>query len=44
MNSNEIDASGGPARSIPQRVTVWDLPTRLYHWLLVAFVASLVSP
>ena len=24
-----------------QRVRVWDLPTRLFHWLLVAAVAGL---
>jgi cytochrome b len=40
MNSNEIDPSGDPARSTPQRVKVWDLPTRLFHWLLVAFVGT----
>jgi cytochrome b len=40
MNSNESDPSGGPARGAPQRVMVWDLPTRLFHWLLVAFVGT----
>ncbi|EQD60922.1 cytochrome B561, partial [mine drainage metagenome] len=24
----------------PRRVLVWDLPTRLFHWLLVALVAG----
>lgn len=33
---------GGPAA--PRRIRVWDLPTRLFHWLLVAcIVGSLVS-
>lgn len=40
MNSNAIDPSGGPARPALQRVMVWDLPTRLFHWLLVAFVTT----
>jgi cytochrome b len=40
MISSEIDPPGDPARSAPQRVTVWDLPTRLFHWLLVAFVGT----
>jgi cytochrome b len=32
----------GPAA--PRRIRVWDLPTRLFHWLLVACIAgSLVS-
>ena len=32
----------GPA--VPRRIRVWDLPTRLFHWLLVAcIVGSLVS-
>lgn len=26
-----------------QRIRVWDLPTRLFHWLLVAAVASLFA-
>jgi cytochrome b len=30
-----IDASGGPL----ERVAVWDLPTRLFHWALVALIA-----
>lgn len=40
MNSNDNDTSGDPVHSVPRRVTVWDLPTRLFHWLLVAFVAT----
>ena len=40
MNSNEIDPSEGPARTALQRVTVWDFPTRVFHWLLVAFVGT----
>ncbi len=40
MNSNDIDPSGEPAHLTVQRVTVWDLPTRLFHWLLVAFVGT----
>jgi cytochrome b len=27
------------SRTAPQRVRVWDLPTRVFHWLLVACVA-----
>ena len=27
---------------MPHRIRVWDLPTRLFHWLLVFFVAALV--
>src|SRR3954470_6752084 len=27
---------------MPHRVRVWDLPTRLFHWLLVACVVLLV--
>jgi len=30
------------ADSRPRRVRVWDLPTRLFHWSLVASVAGLV--
>ena len=40
MNSNEIGPSEYPTPSALQRVTVWDLPTRLFHWLLVAFVGT----
>ncbi|MGW8187140.1 MAG: cytochrome b/b6 domain-containing protein [Desulfobacterales bacterium] len=40
MNSNEIDPSECAARTALQRVTVWDFPTRLVHWLLVAFVGT----
>ena len=40
MISSEIDSSGDPPRSDPRRVTVWDLPTRLFHWLLVGFVVT----
>lgn len=28
--------------NMPHRVRVWDLPTRLFHWLLVLFVIGLV--
>lgn len=27
---------------MPQRIRVWDLPTRLFHWSLVACIAALV--
>ena len=27
---------------MPHRVRVWDLPTRLFHWLLVACVVAQV--
>lgn len=37
---NDHAASGIPG---PHRVRVWDLPTRLFHWLLVACVAGLVA-
>ncbi len=33
---NPSDAPGGAQH----RVTVWDLPTRIFHWLLVALVAT----
>lgn len=33
-----------PTSAAPRRVRVWDLPTRLFHWLLVAcMVGSVVS-
>lgn len=28
--------------NMPHRVRVWDLPTRLFHWLLVLFIVGLV--
>ena len=28
---------------MPHRVRVWDLPTRLFHWLLAACVVLLVA-
>jgi cytochrome b len=40
MNTIDIDPPGDTARSASQRVVVWDLPTRLFHWLLVAFVGT----
>ena len=40
MNTIDIDPPGDTARSAPKRVMVWDLPTRLFHWLLVAFVGT----
>lgn len=40
MNTSAIDPPGGPAHCAPQRVKVWDLPTRLFHWLLVVFVIT----
>jgi cytochrome b len=33
--------SGNPMTEQPRRVvTIWDLPTRLFHWLVVALVAA----
>ena len=29
----------GRGGQVPRRVRIWDLPTRLFHWLLVALVA-----
>jgi cytochrome b len=39
VNHHENTEKGsGPA--YPHRICVWDLPTRLFHWLLVIFVAT----
>lgn len=34
------DPGTHPAKGPPRPVKVWDLPTRLFHWLLVAFVIT----
>lgn len=35
-------SSNSVPRSAPRRVRVWDLPTRLFHWLLMLVIAALV--
>lgn len=30
-----------PAGEVPERIRIWDLPTRLFHWVLVALIATL---
>ena len=31
-----------PASALPHKVRIWDLPTRLFHWLLAACIVALV--
>jgi cytochrome b len=38
MNTDEADPA--VSRSLPRPVLVWDLPTRLFHWLIVVLVAA----
>ena len=38
MNADEPAAP--PAQPVRRRVLVWDAPTRLFHWLMVALVAA----
>jgi cytochrome b len=33
-------AGGGVSEQLRRRVTVWDLPTRVFHWLVVGLVAA----
>ena len=44
FDSNQLPADGSdpgaPASATQRLVYVWDLPTRLFHWLLVAAVAT----
>jgi cytochrome b len=37
----ESEAPPIPAPPAPARIRVWDLPTRLFHWILVALIATL---
>ena len=39
MKEKRNNSSGSDDGPTPATVPVWDLPTRLFHWLLVAFVA-----
>ncbi|HEU5134157.1 MAG TPA: cytochrome b/b6 domain-containing protein [Steroidobacteraceae bacterium] len=34
-------AAPAPAPAAPARIRIWDLPTRLFHWMLVALIATL---
>lgn len=34
-------APAPPEPAVPARIRVWDLPTRLFHWTLVALIATL---
>jgi cytochrome b len=36
--SDRLGARAAPEPTVPRSVKVWDLPTRLFHWLLVAAV------
>ena len=38
MNADEPVAP--PEQPVRRRVLVWDAPTRLFHWLMVALVAA----
>lgn len=44
MTETPHAASGSPhaAASIPGRIRVWDLPTRLFHWGLVVLICAMV--
>lgn len=34
-------AVAAPSAAAPERIRIWDLPTRLFHWILVALIAAL---
>ena len=38
---SDAPASAAPAAAAPGRIRIWDLPTRLFHWVLVALIATL---
>lgn len=39
---NPMTQSTQPASNTPHKVHIWDLPTRLFHWLLAACIVALV--
>lgn len=40
MLTSSTSAKVVPAEGLPATVTAWDLPTRIFHWLLLALIIS----
>jgi cytochrome b len=40
MNADQAESVVPPGQGVRRRVLVWDAPTRLFHWLVVALVAA----
>jgi cytochrome b len=39
--SDVPETAAPPAAAMPERIRIWDLPTRLFHWILVALIVTL---